>query len=114
MKATRRTRRFPNYRVTPLAVILLVVLAGCIVVGLVGSRTAQIFAWLVAIAILGVLVGGGRAAPHATTSTMSVRGKTITQAAPDVLDEAPVDETAWAKERERRERDETRQPSTGL
>jgi hypothetical protein len=103
-----------NYRVTPLALSLLVILAACIVVGVVASHTIQILAWLLAIAILGVLVGGGRVAPRAATSTMYVRGKTITVADADVLDEAPADETAWAKERERRERDETQGTSTVL
>lgn len=107
-------RTIRNFRVTPLAICLLLAVAACIVVVLIGSQTAQILAALLAIAILGVLVGGGRAAPSAVSAIYS-RGKTITYAPADVLDEAPVDESAWTKERERREREDSPQkPSIGL
>jgi hypothetical protein len=73
---------------------------------LVASATAQIVGFVGAVIVGIALVGGvpmrgGASAGRGLTSTF--RGKTSVQAEPQVLDEAPVDEAAWQRERERRE-----------
>ncbi len=99
-------------KLSRLGLALLVVLAGFVVLAFVGSGTAQTVGFAGAVVVAIVLVGGVpfRGASDGYGITSTERGKTITYAAPQVLDEAPVDEQAWRRERERREQSHEEQP----
>jgi thiol:disulfide interchange protein len=97
-------------RVTPLAILLLLVFAAAIALIVFGSAGAQVAGWVAAAVVIIALVGGvllGRSyCASAMTSTW--RGRNPQPPEPETLDETPVDEDAWRREREQRQHD-TRQ-----
>ena len=94
-------------RLSGAGVVAVLVLAAFVVAALAGSGAVQIIGFVGAVVVALALVGGvplwgaGASGGHGLTST--ARGRTIAYAEPEVMDEAPVDETAWRRERERRE-----------
>jgi hypothetical protein len=87
--------------------VLLALLVVFVALSVVASGSLQIAAWIGAALVLATMAGGGFARGSAASPrvTASLRGRTITYAEPEVLDEATTDEASWQRERERRERD---------
>jgi hypothetical protein len=92
-------------RLSGAGVVAVLAFAGLVVLAFVGSGTAQIVGFAGAVLVAIALVGGVpmRGASDGYKLTSTERGRTITHAEPQVLDEAPADPVAWERERERRE-----------
>jgi hypothetical protein len=105
----RLFRRIGSFRLSGVGLALVGALAVCVALGVLASGITQEAGWVGVVIVLIALVGGvpygrmGGAGSAGMTSTW--RGRTITYAEPEVLDEASADETSWQRERERRERD---------
>lgn len=94
-------------KLSGLGIAALLALAVFAVLAFVGSGTAQIVGFAGAVVVAIALVGGvpfrGGGASDGSMLASTERGRTITFAGHEVLDEAPVDEEAWRRERERRD-----------
>jgi apolipoprotein N-acyltransferase len=92
-------------RLSGIGVAAVVALAVFVALALAGSGVPQVMGFAGAILVAVALVGGvpvaGASRGQGLTST--TRGRTIAHAEPEVLDEMPVDEEAWQRERERRD-----------
>jgi hypothetical protein len=105
MKGSGGGRSCLRFRLSGLALVALVMFAAFVVLAFVGSGAAQVVGFAGAVVVAIALVGGVpmRGASEGYGLTSTVRGKTIVYAEPQVLDEVPVNEAAWRRERERRE-----------
>lgn len=96
-----------RFRLTGLGLAAALVFVAFIVLAFVGSSTVQLVGFagavLVAIALVGGVPVGGEGGSDGYGITASERGRRISYAEHEVLDEAPADQAAWQRERERRE-----------
>jgi hypothetical protein len=99
--------RLRSYKLSPIAWVLLVLLLAAIALALLASGTGRDAGLIGGVIVLIMIIGGspfgfGRGF---FSTTGGLRGRRIANLRSEVLDEAASDETAWERERERRERD---------